>query len=79
MHSVEQRVKLKMLKFHPFLDIKMDWKWIFYCFGMHFDWTAEGWVLELHEWLLYEKTSIFCVEYKKIAHITQGSMYKKLS
>jgi len=50
----------------------------FYGFGMDFDWTAEGWVLEPHGWLLYEKASIFCVEYKKIAHITQGSMYKKL-
>ena len=59
MRSVEQRVKFKMLKLRLFLDIKIKWKWIFYGFEMDFDWTAESLVLELHEWLLYTKTSIF--------------------
>ena len=59
MRPVEQRVKLKILKLRLLLDIKIECKWIFYGFEMDFDWTAESLVLELHEWLLYEKTSIF--------------------
>jgi len=60
--SVEQRVKLKLLKLRLVLAIKMVWKWIFYGCGMDFDWTAEGWVFEFHGWLLYEKTSIFSIK-----------------
>ena len=30
-----------------------------YGFGMDFDWTTEGSIFKLYEWLLYEKAFIF--------------------
>ena len=35
LHSVEQRVKLKMLKLRPFLDIKMDFLWVWNGFWLN--------------------------------------------